>query len=126
MNNTILTPTDLAEFCHEVPKRATIPAHTPFVTIDRYGNLRVLLDGLSEDRLPEERNDAYWTMEPIPDPGPVLPTETGSLVIAHTEDDPTRRVFMRDEAGPWHDGERFWAASDIIDPVPAKAVEVES
>lgn len=124
---TTQTPAELlAAYVHRVPVGATIPARTPVVSTGSNGAL-INPDGFSIDVTVHLLDGyTYWTTTPIAAP---LPQEPGSLVIAHTERDPRRRPFMRSVGGDWFGGGggKCWRdADELLDPRPAKAVEVES
>ena len=121
---TAITPAYLAEFIHRVPVGARIPDGEEYVVHSSLFNGFHLWTSDGEHIAPPSDNPCY-TREPIAAP---LPTEPGSLVIAHTAKDSTRRVFMRAAANDWfcsHEGLPRWHFDkDLINPVPAKAVGV--
>lgn len=111
------TPYDLSQFKYEVPEFATIPADTPFIRRREDEAWEVYSKGLDIDLVPEDRTGTYWTMEPVTNP---LPTVMGSTAVAHTANQPKRRIFMcdGDPAAGWLSSTGWHYAEDLIDPVP--------
>lgn len=120
---TTPTPAYLAEFTHRVPVGARIPAGEEYVVYNPWFHTFSLRTSSSE--VVQLVANPCYTRKPIAAP---LPTKPGSLVIAHTADDLTRRPFMLDTDGTWfgplYEGRSRWYSSkEFIDPAPAKAVE---
>lgn len=109
------TPSDLSQFKYEVPEFATIPANTPFMRLHSDEVWEIYPKGRAFDLVPENRAATYWTMEPVTNP---LPTEVGTTVVAHTVNQPKRRIFMYDGGSEWLSSTGWDYTENLIDPVP--------
>lgn len=118
---------------HEVPAESVIPDDMEFAVVWTGGHKVT-------HYAPDETGThfrvtgftlARFTPEPLPEPEPefVLPTEPGSVVIAHTEHCQERRVFIRSTASvrySWADRNYHWTTEQLIDPEPASVVPIET